>query len=300
MAQQKRKLPNRKWYSLEQAAEKLTREFNELVTINDLLHFYICKKLDLSVYIRRYPATITIGSLVFSDYKRDEKTLKKEDVKFDVFCENDKEVDCETFHMEQGFRFSYLDDIYITEEEYKHAYEYLFIYGFMYFSYVTQHNPDEEKSILNNGFRINKKSNYLVFYDKNNGNDTLIWFLAKTDKDVFLPLSDFYILESDLLNFIHGKDNRKAIEDIVKKSGRPTPHKETIIELAQNIFNAYPENNRESIAKAVLSLVNDYNYLNVKNYQTTIETIRAYLRENNIGKYRGKSIKINKLERFKK
>ncbi|MFU2060106.1 hypothetical protein ACLSZY_10915 [Avibacterium volantium] len=47
MAQQKITLPPRKWYSLEQAAEKLTRESGELVTIDDLLHFAITNRLQI-------------------------------------------------------------------------------------------------------------------------------------------------------------------------------------------------------------------------------------------------------------
>ena len=34
------KLPSRKWYSLQQAADKLTREFGVTITIDDLLHYY--------------------------------------------------------------------------------------------------------------------------------------------------------------------------------------------------------------------------------------------------------------------
>ena len=39
MAKNKPTLPPRKWYSLQQAADKLTREFGESVTIDDLLHY---------------------------------------------------------------------------------------------------------------------------------------------------------------------------------------------------------------------------------------------------------------------
>ena len=40
MAKNKPTLPPRKWYSLQQAADKLTKEFGEPVTVDDLLHYY--------------------------------------------------------------------------------------------------------------------------------------------------------------------------------------------------------------------------------------------------------------------
>ena len=41
-------LPPRKWYSLQQAADKLRREFGEPVTIDDLLHYSQIGLLELS------------------------------------------------------------------------------------------------------------------------------------------------------------------------------------------------------------------------------------------------------------
>ena len=54
----KQTLPHRKWYSLQQAADKLTREFGEPVTIDDLLHYYQIGLLELSVYISTSAKTI--------------------------------------------------------------------------------------------------------------------------------------------------------------------------------------------------------------------------------------------------
>lgn len=51
MAKNKPTLPPRKWYSLQQAADKLTREFNEPVTSGDLLHYANQGLIELSVRI---------------------------------------------------------------------------------------------------------------------------------------------------------------------------------------------------------------------------------------------------------
>jgi len=65
----KQTLPHRKWYSLQQAADKLTREFGEPVTIDDLLHYYQIGLLELSVYISTSAKTIKIGKHIFSTFE---------------------------------------------------------------------------------------------------------------------------------------------------------------------------------------------------------------------------------------
>ena len=58
MDKNKPTLPPRKWYSLQQAADKLTREFGEPVTVDDLLPF--------SIYINHNVERTYINDLVFS------------------------------------------------------------------------------------------------------------------------------------------------------------------------------------------------------------------------------------------
>ena len=43
------KLPNRKWYTLQQAADKLTRESGEPVTVEDLIHYAYIGDLELCI-----------------------------------------------------------------------------------------------------------------------------------------------------------------------------------------------------------------------------------------------------------
>lgn len=58
MDKNKPTLPPRKWYSLQQAADKLTREFGKPVTVDDLLPF--------SIYINHNVERTCINDLVFS------------------------------------------------------------------------------------------------------------------------------------------------------------------------------------------------------------------------------------------
>ena len=61
MDKNKPTLPPRKWYSLQQAADKLTREFGKPVTVDDLLPF--------SIYINHNVERTCINDLVFSTPK---------------------------------------------------------------------------------------------------------------------------------------------------------------------------------------------------------------------------------------
>ena len=45
------KLPPRKWYSLQQAADKLTRDTREPVTVDDLIHYAAIGVLQLSIKV---------------------------------------------------------------------------------------------------------------------------------------------------------------------------------------------------------------------------------------------------------
>ncbi|MCK9683430.1 hypothetical protein CH637_003815 [Haemophilus influenzae] len=51
---------------MQQAADKLTREFGEPVTVDDLLHYYQIDLLPFSIYINHNVERTCINDLVFS------------------------------------------------------------------------------------------------------------------------------------------------------------------------------------------------------------------------------------------
>lgn len=53
MTQKKIKLPPRKWYSLQQAADKLTRDSKEPVTVDDLIHYAATLNIELCIKVRK-------------------------------------------------------------------------------------------------------------------------------------------------------------------------------------------------------------------------------------------------------
>ena len=84
MAKNQIKLPPRKWYSLQQAADKLTRELNEPITIDDLLHYYQIDLLPFSIYIKHSPTETHISDIVFSDLLQNENSLPMRTLNFNM------------------------------------------------------------------------------------------------------------------------------------------------------------------------------------------------------------------------
>lgn len=62
-------LPPRKFYTLQQAADKLSRDFKELVTIEDLLHYWAFDDLDLSIYFSENHSSYELGGVCINKHK---------------------------------------------------------------------------------------------------------------------------------------------------------------------------------------------------------------------------------------
>lgn len=302
------KLPPRKWYSLQQAAEKLTRELDESVIIDDLLHYCQIEQLELSVYIKKAKSAITIGDITFSDLKLREvqKILPRTFLDFNIMGEYQEDILIEhIFSIKKGIKESYSNELVKTklssnDDELDKV---TFIDGFMNLWAPIGNSPQSIDKIKEKGFMLNN-INYLV--SPNIGNDLRIVIKSHTnwncEEDVFITLDNVYILESDLQDFLNGKSEHRKIDEILKrnKGGRPSiKHKEEIILLAKKIFKAYPEHNRERIKEAILELVNNRNYFNDPNFKINEITTRNLLKENEIGIPRGKSTPIRALEQFK-
>lgn len=84
-------LPPRKFYTLQQAADKLSRDFKETVTIEDLIYYWAFDNLNFSIYLKELPKVTMIGDLCF--WKKDEQTEtrilyknnQEQEIKLDFF-----------------------------------------------------------------------------------------------------------------------------------------------------------------------------------------------------------------------
>ena len=69
---------------MQQVADKLTREFGEPVTVDDLLHYYQIDLLPFSIYINHNVERTCINDLVFSAPKSPENSMPISILKFDI------------------------------------------------------------------------------------------------------------------------------------------------------------------------------------------------------------------------
>ncbi|MEE6076308.1 hypothetical protein [Avibacterium paragallinarum] len=285
MAQQKITLPPRKWYSLEQAAEKLTRESGELVTIDDLLHFYVLGKLDLSVFISRFPATITIGSLTFSKHPQNENTYKFNRIGFNLIEYPKKKIDIDTFLIQKGAKFTISNKIATIETYSKEFEDFIYINGFMNIYVSTESSPIKEREIKEKGIFMNGFLNYLAFIDEDLG-QVIAQINIQHSEDIYLPLDDLYILDKDLDNLINGTAHRDYIAKAISANkGRiEHPNKPDILRIAKATFQIYPKYTRNALANAIREYAKNVMKIHPN---PTLKTYGNWLKEWEIG-YKGK------------
>jgi hypothetical protein len=287
----KQTLPHRKWYSLQQAADKLTREFGEPVTIDDLLHYYQIGLLELSVYISTSAKTIKIGKHIFSTFENidGKKMFPRNILDFHLLSEYQEDIFIRhLFSIKKGTETTYQNKfLKINVSNFNKEFDNLiFIDGFMNLLDAIGNGPKAIKDTIEKGINL-ARLNYLVSPD--HGDDYRIVILTNLNENnkenIFIQLDDLYVLDSDLKAFLNGKNKEKDVEKIIEKSKvgrkRDNRHKE-IIETSKAFSVKYPEANRESIKNAVMNL------LNIDDLSD--EQIRRYLKEENIGKPHGSSI----------
>lgn len=230
MTQEKIKLPPRKWYSLEQAAEKLTRDTGEHVAVDDLLHYYLIDLLELSIYIDTTSKVFRIADMVFTDLSLndDKKILPISYLDFHLFGNLNKNITIPyVFSITQGVDTIYQkENLRITisgcDEKFESV---LYISGFMNMWDSIGDKPKslekikelKEKGICLNGFSF-------LISPYNNEDLRAVIQIGVNDKckeDIFITLDNIYILDSDLNAFLHGKKREKNIGEIINKNISP-------------------------------------------------------------------------------
>lgn len=332
------KLPPRKWYTLNQAAEKFTYEINHRITVEDMIHYlfngyflpYIHVKFKLNNSIifngkgfidlrnknnKFYESIYSSKELDYRDLIKLDNycklalmTVERPKIPSEYWIKEYEENLLEVLNVKSKNELNddILDEFFSKNKVLTYGIDGLL--GIKIESLYNGHSSIfEEMQLLENGIMIYHTDLFtppLVDIGEKGG-----FYRLKLAEPIFISAEEIIIVYDDLMRIIQDvkvnlkqvANERENLENTQEKNkgGRPTPHKEAIIELAKKIYTEYPDANRESIAKAVLELVINFNYLNDQNFKLTIETMRRYLKENEIGKPKGKSILIKNLNRFK-
>ncbi|WP_288677147.1 hypothetical protein [uncultured Aggregatibacter sp.] len=387
------KLPPRKWYSLQQAAEKLSQETNQTITSGDLLHYANQGLLELSVRIDF--KNIDNDNFTLSIHNSNLDNVIDEIYYLDVHCwqgyegktnfiktpkfkavlrddfdfkeafnkvmksgmnSEDGLADIEAIFTEVNNKSIPIYDGLINDEyfiEVRTNIENLngfFAIDFNNFDeiFIDEQNPQinlmaisfrpSRGDNIENGFgfviegrdfhgkqiiTLNKDSIFIVPEEletsKQGGKqirnlDSFESFIEEWKSPTRINKPNSIFKENVLVDEIGIKafqlervpfidmetPNEEFNQPEKNKGGRPPiKYKKEIILLAEKIFKAYPEHNRERIKEAILELVNNQNYFNDPNFKINEVTTTNILRKKEIGIPRGKSTPIKALEQFK-
>lgn len=214
-------LPPRKFYTLQQAAEKLSRDLNEPVTIEDLIHYWSFDNLKLSIYFSDYPVNFNLGNLCFN--KKDCLAEAK------IFFENEEP---EKFDFEflsySNSESKYIEEIEITdfltqnliikEEKKKSFLRYSGLFQIESWLSVD----DDINEIIKNGLPLSS----MIFLISPNQyvdilkNQMVVQFINFLEERLYIDIRKLYILHYDLEQFINGNSRKINLEDFLAKPPR--------------------------------------------------------------------------------
>lgn len=245
-------LPPRKFYTLQQAADKLSRDFKEPVTIEDLLHYWTFDNLKLSVYFCEYPIVFRLGNLEF--YKKNNLAEST------IFFENEppNEIDLDFFEFQNKEDGIINKEIKINENiiqpvkieykdtELKFNLRYSGLFQIVSNLYIT----DDISEVIEKGYRLSF-SNFLISpnqYKEELNNQMIVRFMMFSNEEFYIDINNFYIMHYDLEQFINGNAKKINVEELIEK--KPRIHKQqnqtnfikALLELHYNVTD--PENAR--------------------------------------------------------
>lgn len=219
-------LPPRKFYTLQQAADKLSRDFKEPVTIEDLLHYWAFDNLKLSVYFCEYPIVFRLGNLEI--YKKDNTVERSiffenelpEEIDFDFFNLQNKEGN--TINKEISINDRFVQKIKITYDDIKPELKYSGLFQLISGIDIT----DNINEIIEKGYKL-KLFNFLVSpnqYTEELNNQMIVRFEVFSNDEFYIDINNFYIMHYDLEQFINGNAKKINVEELIEK--KPRIHKQ--------------------------------------------------------------------------
>lgn len=190
------KLPPRKWYTLEQAIKRIKNLTGEELEIDDLLHFWYLRKLELSVFLNKNRnGDLIIGGHSFNK----EEYLIVEQPKMTIM--EDGTIELENGESEEDFEIDYIFKKY-TFDEFSSYNGLLSIYSSIWGS------VDIETEIIEKGICLNFAGQLLSA--KHPKTQTRIRFYIQIldfdkGRNTYLTPKDLFIIDEHLNEFILGQ-----------------------------------------------------------------------------------------------
>lgn len=234
MSESKYSLPPRKWYTLEQAAKRISKLTGEEIEVADLLHYWQVSMLDLSIDICYLNDLLSISC----------KNVNI--IKSNLYLIGGYEIDGENI-LNIG-----LDDIYISlfnTEDSKRSFSGLI-------SIATDYVPQElYKRNLTENYISFKDDIFLISQPDDGGAKVIIMVDLDNSSKLNITLNDFFVLESSIQDFLSNKKPSSilGLELDKLKQQEKKPANKTLNSQAEFIRNliimSYGEEVADSIRK---------------------------------------------------
>ncbi len=329
MQNKKYKLPEREWFSLTQAVEKIKNITGEEITESDLIYYASKGFIEMAVYLYFDINSLEEGRFSISNRKGD---INENTMSFEIrgFSSNDNV----TIHKGKYADF-YYDNLIFQEINpelrifYINGYKIrlnsnvnklkgFFAIDFIEFDRLVLDERNLSISTYDVMFRFCRSEKYT----NNLGFTIRVWDKELNDS-LFINSNDIFITKKEINNFLNGKQIRtlRTMEDFIEEWNEPTRHsQEDEIEINHNeeTEKKEPPKNKGGrpqnplkdkaikIARETASYYNNEitrlelasriaDYLRTKyNAKIAEETVKKYLTEQNIGNRKGtvKNFKI--------
>lgn len=196
MTKNKPTLPPRKWYSLQQAADKLTREFNEPVTIEDLIHYAAIGNIQFCI-----KALTVQNNIIFPIFKKEDISFQFSFNKHLVVC-NYLYIKSNEETIEEKIKSNKGEMIHLPEYNQKN--KNISINGFLGicprdFKYSTFESDLLKRKL--SGFTLENPRALLKYGMP--FHEIKIYLSDERIKNLFIEYDDIYILEDELTFFIN-------------------------------------------------------------------------------------------------
>ncbi len=301
MSKTEYKLPPRKWYTLEQAVNRVQQLTGEKLEMVDLIQYWKSQKIEICIYVELSPIYILISGKQPSEIKLSSYLIYSEDgnipYKSDV-CEianlyQDEISDSIYFYGEKEnksnitsdykFDFQFRDEkktlsYYISEEG---TGSYHYINGFFSLVYSDDIFFEYEFRLIKEG-AIEFGNNSIMFSTPYKEGSSRIIIDLLNMGSLELGFDDLYILEQDLIRFL--EDNANPPQPLkIKKKGRPHHSiKSLILAIGEETFKYNPQQSTNKLATAIYDYIEKFYF---EEYGTVSQrAVNDYLKMAKIGK----------------
>ena len=236
-------LPPRKWYSLQQAAEKLTRDLKEPVTVDDLIYYACDGKLQLCTYITYIEnKAINICNNLIKLDEKNKIRIPKFNKRYFINSEGYEFFSCTCGGFDSDDKVKYMDSFTDNIEVTDFDKIYFGFTSFVFDVIVKKNYISFIDDILINGFPI--KHSFLIS-PVTLDNQKPILMTVSFEKEIRIPTENLIVLNDDLE---------------LNKKGKSFLYPECVLEiLAEQKISTRKKDNQIDFIRALLELHYDTN-----------------------------------------